>query len=141
MGIAAAGAASCPELKVVYMRPALTGVRKYHRDIYFPDQLERLCRAILSKHQRSYRLSGHARDRLFEKGVDLRGPLPLGRCEVIEATMHGQLVEKILVRFPYDTQDDLVFGLTHHGVVTTCYWNARNDEHKTLRVSEYVRVA
>lgn len=122
------------------MRPAPSlGTRKYHRDLYFPEQLEAGCRAFLTHFASSYKLSNHARDRLFEKGVDLPRTLPLGRCEIVEATMAGRTLEKFLVRFPYDIHSDVVFGLTTGGVVTTVYWNDRGDEHKTLRVSDYVR--
>jgi hypothetical protein len=72
-------------------------------------------------------------------------PIPLvdlAQCNTIEVGLTGRKVEKVVVRTPFDTYNDLVLVLIPGPgawTVKTVWFNQVNDTHKTLDRSKYMR--
>jgi hypothetical protein len=68
--------------------------------------------------------------------------LNLGECRAVEVGMEGQRVAKIVVRAELDDDNDVVFVLIPRNpayLVKTVWINRRDDKHKTLDRSKYMR--
>jgi len=92
--------------------------------------------------------SGHARTAAarperfgYAENIDLPRAINLNDCEVVEAEMaKGTPVpEKIVVRYPYSDNMDLVMPMYMDGFVKTVWLNDRYDQHRTLDKRRYAR--
>lgn len=110
---------------------------KYHVDVHMPQGLRTLAAAYLRGYARSFRTTSHVRDRAVEKGFILPSCLPQSAV-LIEVTVEGGSFAKALFRASYDSRTDICFALTRDGFVPTAWFNAKDDNHKTLDVSQYV---
>lgn len=110
----------------------------YHADIKLPEGFRLPARVVnlyWTRHAEGARLN----DRY---GEIPRIPLvDLAQCNVIEVGITGRKVEKVVVRTPFDTFNDLVLVLIPTSgawTVKTVWFNECNDTHKTLDRSRYV---
>lgn len=115
---------------------------KYHRQVFLPKPLNDEALSVLVRKNGEYSLSGHARQRMFEKGVTLPQRIPFQRVDVIEVTVENDKLSKFLVRFDScDGVNDIVLSYTVDGTVLTVYHNRKDDKHFTLDRSQYRRRA
>lgn len=111
---------------------------KYHVDVHMPAGLRTLAAAYLRGYAKSFRTTSHVRDRAAEKGFCIPSCLPQSAA-LVEVTVENGGFAKALFRATYDAQTDLCFSLTRDGFVPTAWFNSKNDNHKTLDVSQYVK--
>lgn len=112
-------------------------VRLYHKDVFFPAQLLRICQRGLMQ----LVLSHHAREAKRNDrygSFEIPAILDTVAATVIEAeTTYGK-VTKIVYRTSYSLNHDLVIVvIPQTGLVKTAWLNCRNDKHKNLDVSKY----
>jgi hypothetical protein len=113
---------------------------KLHREVFLPQRIELECLGVLVRKNGHYELTGHVRDRMLEKGIQLPERIPFQSCTVIEVTLVGRSVSKFLVRFPHeDGVNDLCLSYSTNGRVVTAWLNRRDDLHKTLKSDVYAR--
>lgn len=111
----------------------------YHADIRLPDGY-RLPNRVVPLFWTNHAHRARQNDRYgFIPEIPV---LNLGECRTIEVGMENNRVTKIVVRAELDDENDLVFVLIPGNgqyTVKTVWINQRNDSHKTLDKSKYVR--
>lgn len=115
----------------------MTGL--YHKDVFFPAQLNRLCqrgiiRLTLSQH--AIRAMRDDRYGYFSipKCLDTK------QCQVIEAELSDGKLVKAVYRTSFDSTYDVCIVVSMlGGVVRTAWLNHKNDSHKTLDKRKYVQ--
>ena len=111
----------------------------YHVDIRLPDGF-RLPARVVNLYWTRHAERARQNDRY---GMIPQIPVvDLAQCNVIEVGLTGKRVEKVVVRTPFDTFNDLILVLIPGPgawTVKTVWFNQTNDSHKTLDRSRYVR--
>lgn len=110
----------------------------YHKDIGFPDNLT-MPRGFNPVVRLRY--GGHSRQAAFEDRygiLKLPSEVDLRKGETVEVGTVGNVVTKLVMRFPHDDKIDLVMVIQPaDGFVRTVWANEKNDQHKTLNRSKY----
>lgn len=105
----------------------------FHRDVYLPFPPHVTLTYLL--------LSRHAKERAREKGIRLDNLTPETLLEVIEVTIQGSSITKMLVRGSYDSHRDIciVFipSLSGSSFIKTIWLNYKSDKHATLDKSKF----
>lgn len=113
--------------------------RLYHKDIGFPEDVKMPTgfSPVLK-----LRYSSHARDEAASDrygNLELPPVVDLRKGQVVEISVVGNTVVKMVVRFPYDDKKDLVLVIQPaDGFVRTVWANEKNDQHKSLNRNKYV---
>lgn len=110
----------------------------YHADIRLPEGF-RLPNRVVNLYWTRHAEAARTNDRYgFIPPIPV---LDLGQCNTVEVELDGRRVNKVVVRTPFDTYNDLVLVLIP-GVgawtVKTVWFNRANDTHKTLDRARYV---
>lgn len=110
----------------------------YHKDKGFPDDINMPSgfHPVVSLNY-----GGHAK---LEALKDKYGPMHLPqridvrKGETIEIGVTGKVVTKIVLRFSYDAEKDIIIVLMPaSGFVKTVWFNLKSDQHKSLDLSRY----
>lgn len=81
-------------------------------------------------------LSKHAQEQAQKRGIKLLSSRILDNLKlenIIDVQVDNSGAIKMLARFRYAGEYDLVIVITLGGVVVTCWLNHRHDTHKTLK--------
>lgn len=114
----------------------------YHRDIRLPDGFRLPNRIITLSH------TAHARRARQDDRYGYIPPIPvidLGQFQTIEVGVESGRVAKVVVRGSLDDERDIILVLIPHQpkpnvwTVKTLWCNLKNDVHKTLDHTRYVR--
>lgn len=84
-------------------------------------------------------LSMHSQYQARDKGFKIPSQISVTRRNVIEVYMKNSTVmEKCLIRFPYDTETDMsIIIKPNEGFVITAWLNSKSDNHGTINKSKY----
>ena len=110
----------------------------YHSDIRLPDGFTAPTQRVTLKWTR------HAEDARWDDRygqIPAFTSIPLSQFKVIEVGVEGNRVVKMVVRGHYTDEFDICFVLIPgpQYVVKTVWMNRRNDVHKSLDRTKYVR--
>lgn len=111
----------------------------YHADIRLPEGFRLPARLVQLSYSR-HALRAATDDRYGE--IPLTPVLNLEYCQTIEVGLEDRRVKKVVVRTELDDDNDVVFVLIPEPgawFVKTVWINRRNDCHKTLDRSRYVK--
>lgn len=115
-------------------------MKLYHKDVFFKPHFHTFAMKGVS-----LKFSAHLVERLIERGIDTK-KIPViinnvANVKVIEVETEddGMTVHKQLVRYPYDSSNDLVMAIVRNGLVKTAWVNSKTDNHRTLDKSKYER--
>lgn len=110
--------------------------RLWHKDILLPALPP-------MPHRVNLHYTRHAADVSSADGVTMFQSITTARFEVIEVETKGYRPVKYVLRGAYNETDDVVLVLipqnTGAWIVKTVWLNAKNDIHRTLNRSRYVR--
>lgn len=118
----------------------------YHKTINFPhEKLLNIFIAVTNARFKSKNITftNHARERLLERITDLKElysfymNVKINFDDVIEYTFFDNIIQKILVRIPYNNIDDIILSISDCGKIITLYFNKKDDMHKTLNSKVY----
>jgi hypothetical protein len=127
------------QLSQTYQKPVHAPETLYHKDIGFPDNLEmpRGFHPIMS-----LRYSSHANEEALKDRygvIRLPQRVDVRKGTTIEVGVRDKLVTKMVIRFDYDADKDIVMVINPaDGFVRTVWFNQKNDQHNTLDRSKYV---
>ncbi len=84
--------------------------------------------------------TAHAKQRAWEKGVDLPLIMVVGKGSIVELEALGKTVKKLVVRFQTEGTHDNVYVLYHQfgnlWSILTVWQNHRDDCHSTLKMAK-----
>lgn len=110
----------------------------YHKDIGFPDDVE-FPRGFQPVIALNY--GNHAREEaMADRYGMMRLPhrVDLRKGQTIEIGVQGNVITKLVVRFSYDEEKDIIFVITLPSCFVKTVWaNEKTDQHKTLNRSRY----
>ena len=113
-------------------------VSLYHKDIGFPENLE-LPRGFTPVMDLRY--SQHAIDASRDDqygAMRLPRRIDVRKGEMIEIEVTGRLITKMVVRFSYNEELDIVMVVNpSDGFVRTVWFNKKTDKHATLNRAKY----
>ena len=115
----------------------------YHRDIYMPEQISNMQKDFT----RTYiGITHHATMKAQQRGINLDKQRSIFSCidgkDIVEAEVQDGVLIKIVVRRPYNFDQDICFVLrydlqTSCLVLVTVWLNSVDDDHSTLDESVY----
>lgn len=109
----------------------------YHKDTGIPKRV----RGCVPMGVKDIVYSRHAEGEFYDKNGKIMPPnkLNFSECEVIEVTIFGQIVDKLVLRKPYNDTHDLVAVVIPSKdnnrkvwFAKTVWLNHKEDTHKTL---------
>lgn len=106
----------------------------YHRDVFMP-AAETLAHKVYS-----LKYSRHAQEQCIKDRYGIIRPIfsvAVDKSNLIELTVLGNSVEKLMVRVKHDDSTDLCLVFLKDGLVKTCWLCRREDTHKTLKRELY----
>lgn len=110
----------------------------YHKDKGFPDNID-MPRGFNPVVNLNY--GGHAKmEALKDKYGQMHLPhrVDVRKGETIEIGVTGRTVTKLVLRFSYDAEKDIIIVLMpESSFVKTVWFNLKSDQHKTLDLSRY----
>jgi hypothetical protein len=110
----------------------------YHKDIGFPDDIN-LPQGFNPVMELSY--GSHARkESMQDKYGEMKLPsrIDVRKGDTIEIGVTGKTVTKMVIRFSYDSERDLIMVIIPSShFVKTVWFNLKTDQHKTLDRSKY----
>lgn len=108
----------------------------YHKDIFLP-------KINLSDKMVKVNYSHHAIEAAFNdryEEIILKDAYNFSKSEIIEVEIKNKKIVKIVARFDYNTDFDLIVVIIPETkVVKTVWLNEKNDCHRTLDRSRYIR--
>lgn len=118
-------------------------LRRLHREVWFPEFLEKKLPNGLAKLEYSL----HASDEMKqEKYKHIKAPhyIDFDKSYIFEADERCNSIEKIVCRIQYDHDFDLILALVcppknNSYTVKTVWLNRRSDKHTTLRADDYYK--
>ena len=115
----------------------------YHKDLGIPKRV----RGCVPTGLKSVTYSSHAQREFADKYGRITPPemVNFGECELIEVTIYGQAVDKLVLRKPHNERYDLVLVVIPHEsdkkrwFAKTVWLNAATDTHATLDKSRFAK--
>jgi hypothetical protein len=110
-------------------------MKSYHRDTYgFPANLLMKAGKITPKY------SNHALAQAITKGFELPKEIIWDAEDIVEVHIKGLgVIEKAVIRVPYDRHEDISFVIQPDDFVRTAWLNKNTDKHFTLDKTRYMR--
>ena len=112
----------------------------YHKDVHLP----RRVRGMVPTGVKSLTYSNHAKKEFADKYGQIVPPdsLNFGTAEVVEVTVFGTTIDKLVLRSSYDEKTDVIFVCIpcdnkKRWFVKTVWLNTKDDTHKTLDVNRF----
>lgn len=108
----------------------------YHKDIFLPkiNLSDKMVKVNYSRHA----LNAAYTDRYAE--IALRDAYNFSQSEIIEIEVKNNKVIKIVARFDYNIDYDLIVVIIPQTkIIKTVWLNEKNDCHRTLDRSRYIR--
>lgn len=112
-------------------------VLMFHKDVFIPRCVQSPCFSGELRYSRHALESAKARSR---GNLWLPRVLPVSQASLVEVEWDefAQAVHKQVWRLPYDDIRDMVMPVLATGLVTTVWFNRRDDLHNTLKRERYV---
>jgi hypothetical protein len=113
----------------------------YHKDVQIP----RRVKGLVPTGIKTIYYSRHAEEEFSDKNGKIKPPTSLnfGECEVVEVTVFGTTIDKLVLRQKYNDTHDLVVVVIPYEhnkkawFAKTVWLNANDDTHKTLDTNRF----
>lgn len=116
----------------------------YHKDVFLPRRIK----GMVPQGVKNLFYSRHAKQEFSDKNGQIVPPDSLNFAEttVVEVTVHGNMLDKLVLRKEHDENNDIVIVCVpcignnkKNWFVKTVWLNRKNDNHRTLNRSVYVQ--
>lgn len=107
----------------------------YHREIYMPKGVTALTGVTLNLKASEHAKRAARSDRYGF--IHIPEAITFNGADVVEAEFVNGKLSKVVVRLPYDAQNDAIFVCLTDGTLKTVWLNRKNDLHKTLKKELY----
>lgn len=108
----------------------------YHVRVYDPINISAYAPKTIREN--NIRLTRHARQKLKQRGIQLK--FPICKCYPVEYELDDQgNIIKTLLRAPFDDTYDICVSLKYDGTIITVYRIFKNFHHERLDESRYVK--
>lgn len=113
----------------------------YHKDISIPRRI----RGMIPTGTKNVAYSTHAKEQFYDKYGKILPPktLNFSDCEIIEVTVFGTTIDKLVLRKQYNDNHDLVIVVIpdrkdkHSWFAKTVWLNHKDDNHATLDYNRF----
>lgn len=108
----------------------------YHKDIYLPPGV-----LALTDREVTFKITTHAANEARGDrygAVVIPDSISFNGEDVVEAAFENKLLQKLVVRKPYDARRDAVYVFNVDGTLKTVWTNLTRDLHSTLDRAKYV---
>lgn len=117
---------------------------KYHKEVYFPIKYHsKLINFNNELKEYTFKFSNHTKQRVIEKINNFEyfnifiSNLKLNSTNIIEYTVNNNEIEKVLYRFKYNENEEIILSISQNKTIITIYLNNINDKHFTLNKKIY----